>query len=1703
MVVFKKNCCDLLLYLLPISFLLLSSVSSNDSTTIISVTNSSSSPTYLNYEDLTNKLKSLESLHTNLAKVYSVGQSVGGREQWVIKLTTNVSQERPIGKPKFKYIGNIHGNEPVGRQLLVYLSEYLLNNYGNDSEIHALLDSTEIHLMPSANPDGFENATEGDCLGTGYSDGFMNSNNVDININFPDQFKDVTQESVLAGRTPETLNLMTWISSNNFVLSASILGGAVVAVYPYDENKVYRGGQHRSNTAPDEKLFQQLSGYYASNHPSMSHSPQCVSFARETKNGTLNGAQWNDMPGSMQDFNYVYTNCFEITLYLTCCKYPLAGNLSQEWTKNKAPLIGFMKKVHMGVKGTILDDESNDPVEQCVVSVEGIAHHTVSNERGEYWRLLVPGTYKINFHHPAYAKNEISDIQVNDDGAVVVQVRLKRSTGTSVPSYQSATASNSVTNNLSSTTSSPEEVSSDLISGVTSAKVASYPGFLTMPEFKYHHYNDLESYLQNISERFSSITRLYHIGESVTGRKLYVLEISDNPGIHELGEPEFKYVGNMHGNEVVGREMLLIFIQYLTENYGHNQNVTWLIDNTRIHIMPTMNPDGFEGATEGLNHSYHLFSCDFNSINGRSNAHNVDLNRNFPDQWHTNKDNSIQEPETQAVMKWILSYPFVLSANLHGGSLVANYPWDDLPYSTNKQAYSKCPDDAVFKKISKTYSYAHKTMWLGHPCPQYPSEVFKDGITNGAAWYSVPGGMQDWNYLHSNCFEITIELGCFKYPKSAELPNYWEDNKDALFQFIKQVHTGVKGFIHDDKNQPLANVSIIVEGINHPLYSTENGEYWRLLAPGNYNISFDAPNHRPVSYQITIPPDDQKPLVLNVSFAQSIFNWSKKFDFEINENLVQEYLSNENLTAAMNTLAIKFPDLVTVMKSYDDLNNEVLGYISISSQVDPERENKINIIVLGSLYGSQPVGREIAIRLARHLAHGYRNNHVDCKFILDRSVIHIIPAVDAEGFNKATPGKCDGGDNLLELANKFTDEISPYKPVEALKKMFETNRYTVGLSIEAGDLVTRFPYDGLPTIEADHQEDLKYLASVYAMHHPLMADGNTYCGHTYPGGIARGDTVKKMSNSLLDYAYKHYRTTMLAAAVSCCKYPTPNGIPALWQDNSVPIMNFLKSAQQGIRGSVLDVNGYPIINATVTVDPNTEPLPLDPTTAQFSLFLSPKKHAIIVKASGFALRSEMFLIQQDQYKQLTMVMDPIKEFISFHNYAEMTNYLQGLTLTYPNITKLYSIGKSVNNKDIWVLKMGGKIKENPSNIPKIKYVAGLHGNDVVSTEVILQLARFLATHYNLDSSISSLLDDTFVYFAPLLNPDGRDVAVPNTCNATGSAGFNNANSVDLDTNFRAGENAETETKNIMKWIENNKFDLSLHLNSGTGVVSYPYASESAPLYNDEGTFNYLAKSYVFHNPSLFVGKDSCEGDTNYTNGIIQQAKLHPKEGSMMDYNYKHGCLELAVYLTCCAFPDNNKLFDTWHQHRSALISMISKTHSGIQGIITSASGGTLTNASVIIKGLNRTTVTLSDGAYHIVVAPGTYTFIVEAKNHHEVSKIIVVYENQLNRLNVVLAKDSSIFGLPHHIFVIITGVVVLGILILALFIYTIRLRSDRRHQGFQPLRTDGGWLEDDDMCRKFSDNGALLKKNGYRISDSGSDSSEDELYSPKMSGRKM
>jgi len=359
-------------------------------------------------------------------------------------------------------------------------------------------------------------------------------------------------------------------------------------------------------------------------------------------------------------------------------------------------------------------------------------------------------------------------------------------------------------------------------------------------DIRHHDYKDMIKYMNEIHKKCPDITRIYDIGESVRGRKLQVIEMTELPGNHTLLKPEFKYVGNMHGNEVVGREMLLYLMDYMCQMYnGKDAEIQRLVRETRIHVMPSMNPDGYEVAVKSTRCPGNIGTCCQGTI-GRPNANNVDLNRNFPDQYA--RRNPSEELETQEVIKWIKEHPFVLSANLHGGSLVANYPFDDNR-EFRSGLVSPAPDNQVFRHVALTYSQHHPTMPNGNPCE---GDHFKQGVTNGADWYSVAGGMQDFNYVESNCFEITVEMGCCKFPLASALPRLWLDHRPPLLAFMRMVHMGVKGTVrHAGNGAPhfgaVISVVNVTNGqrtpIDHSIRVTNYGDYFRLLTPGLYEVT--------------------------------------------------------------------------------------------------------------------------------------------------------------------------------------------------------------------------------------------------------------------------------------------------------------------------------------------------------------------------------------------------------------------------------------------------------------------------------------------------------------------------------------------------------------------------------------------------------------------------------------------------------------------------------------------------------------------------------------------------------------------------------------------------------------------------------------------------------------------------------------------------
>uniref|UniRef100_A0A8C2KBJ9 Carboxypeptidase X (M14 family), member 1a n=1 Tax=Cyprinus carpio TaxID=7962 RepID=A0A8C2KBJ9_CYPCA len=309
-------------------------------------------------------------------------------------------------------------------------------------------------------------------------------------------------------------------------------------------------------------------------------------------------------------------------------------------------------------------------------------------------------------------------------------------------------------------------------------------------DFRHHNYNEMRKLMKSVNDKCPNITRIYTIGRSYTGLKLYVMEISDNPGKHELGEPEFRYVAGMHGNEVLGRELLLNLMQYICREYNQgNQRVIQLVKDTRIHLLPSMNPDGYETAYEkGSELSGWAL--------GRYSFEGIDMNHNFPD-----LNNIMWDAQELAINKRRVSNHYI--------------PMPEYYTSTEALVRKNCHPCLAMEALFRFKK-------LFHTC------------------------MNDFSYLHTNCFEITVELSCDKFPHASELPIEWENNKESLLLYMEQVHRGLKGVIRDkDTRAGIANAVIKVDGLGHDIRSAVDGDYWRLLNPGEYKITVWAEGYFP------------------------------------------------------------------------------------------------------------------------------------------------------------------------------------------------------------------------------------------------------------------------------------------------------------------------------------------------------------------------------------------------------------------------------------------------------------------------------------------------------------------------------------------------------------------------------------------------------------------------------------------------------------------------------------------------------------------------------------------------------------------------------------------------------------------------------------------------------------------------------------------
>ena len=268
----------------------------------------------------------------------------------------------------------------------------------------------------------------------------------------------------------------------------------------------------------------------------------------------------------------------------------------------------------------------------------------------------------------------------------------------------------------------------------------------------YKQFADIISYFNSIAAMHPQIASMSDVGDSLLGNDIYSLTLTgpETPGNLVADRPVVLWNGGQHAREWVSPMTVSYIASKLADDYGSDPRVTDIIDNTRIVIVPVMNPDGYLYTWSGER---------FWRKNRRNNGDGtfgVDLNRNWGYEWggdgaspFSDDDtyhgpSAFSEPETQVMRDLASSYGDRLVSHIDYHTYSQLILW---PFGYAEGVQTPEPDRTFFDELSTAMS----DEILAY------SGVFYDPIQS-VDLYPAAGTCSDWHYGDLGVKSLTIEL---------------------------------------------------------------------------------------------------------------------------------------------------------------------------------------------------------------------------------------------------------------------------------------------------------------------------------------------------------------------------------------------------------------------------------------------------------------------------------------------------------------------------------------------------------------------------------------------------------------------------------------------------------------------------------------------------------------------------------------------------------------------------------------------------------------------------------------------------------------------------------------------------------------------------------------------------------------------------------
>jgi carboxypeptidase D len=330
----------------------------------------------------------------------NAGKSVNGRNLWYMKAGARI--DSTDGGPRTLLIANMHGDESAGRELMIYLLRDLLAGYGKDERITRILNGSQVFIMPSMNPDGFEDRQR------------WNANYKDLNRSFPDFTDDPDDRTT--GRPPEVAAVMGLHDRYAFSNSLNFHGGEVCFNMPWDT----QSNRDDRDKFGDDSYMNSLARAYTSTNRTMLNNDSGT-FDR----GVTYGYEWYEVNGGMQDWSIVYRESTHATIELSYAKFVSENNLATVWNENRESLLDFLDRSTLGVHLNVVDAATGNTLSTSVEVRTSNAPRSVKFRDGLVHRLTPAGSHKVTIKAAGYTPATL-DIDAARFSGSLRTVRLDR-----------------------------------------------------------------------------------------------------------------------------------------------------------------------------------------------------------------------------------------------------------------------------------------------------------------------------------------------------------------------------------------------------------------------------------------------------------------------------------------------------------------------------------------------------------------------------------------------------------------------------------------------------------------------------------------------------------------------------------------------------------------------------------------------------------------------------------------------------------------------------------------------------------------------------------------------------------------------------------------------------------------------------------------------------------------------------------------------------------------------------------------------------------------------------------------------------------------------------------------------------------------------------------------------------------------------------